>query len=134
MNTAARTLVVLDTNIVLDLFVFEDPAVDSLRHALDSGSVQWLATRAMRDELARVLGYRNIVGWLDRHRRDPQRVGLAVLARFDREVLLVEAASAAPQQLRCSDPDDQCFIDLAAAHDAELVSKDRAVTEAWRRR
>jgi predicted nucleic acid-binding protein len=29
--------------------------------------------------------------------------------------------------LRCADPDDQKFIDLAVQHKAQLLSKDRAV-------
>ena len=33
----------------------------------------------------------------------------------------------AHQLLRCSDPDDQKFIDLAVAHRCTLVSKDREV-------
>jgi len=42
---------VLDTNIVLDLLVFTDPAVRELSQALGTGERQWLATAAMREEL-----------------------------------------------------------------------------------
>ena len=47
--------VVLDTNIVLDAFVFDDPATHTLQAALLAGSLRWLASPAMREELARVL-------------------------------------------------------------------------------
>ncbi|OYZ43709.1 MAG: twitching motility protein PilT [Acidovorax sp. 16-64-162] len=80
----ARALV-LDTNIVLDLLVFADPAVAPVRTLLQAQRLCWVATPPMRDELARVLS--------------------AV----------------------CKDADDQHFIDLAVAHRAILLSKDKAV-------
>ena len=43
---------VLDTNIVLDLFVFRDAAARELRDAIRAGHVQWLATAAMREDEA----------------------------------------------------------------------------------
>jgi predicted nucleic acid-binding protein len=48
-----------------------------------------------------------------------------VLDAFDRHARIVPAAAKAP--FTCKDPDDQVFIDLAAAHGAALVSKDAAV-------
>ena len=51
------TPLVLDTNIVLDLWWFEDPRVEPLQMAVQSGQVRWLATDAMREELQRVLTY-----------------------------------------------------------------------------
>ena len=53
-------MIVLDTNIVLDAFVFNDPATQPLKLALASRKIQWIATKAMRDELARVLAYPKI--------------------------------------------------------------------------
>ena len=49
--------IVIDTNIALDLLVFDDPGCAPLAAALEAGALQWLATAAMRDEFARVLGY-----------------------------------------------------------------------------
>ncbi|MFZ9370825.1 MAG: PIN domain-containing protein, partial [Limnohabitans sp.] len=51
------TSLVLDTNIVLDLWWFEDPRAEPLLTALQAGQVRWLATEAMREELERVLSY-----------------------------------------------------------------------------
>jgi predicted nucleic acid-binding protein len=45
--------------------------------------------------------------------------------------MLVEPPPRAP--LRCSDPDDQKFIDLAVARQALLLSKDRAVLSMTKR-
>jgi putative PIN family toxin of toxin-antitoxin system len=112
---------VLDTNIVLDVFVFADEAAKPLRAALEVGRLRWWATPAMREELARVLGYPQIAPRLAYYDLAPQ----AVLDAFDRHVTLVEAPAKAP--LTCSDPDDQKFIDLAVARQALLLSKDRAV-------
>ncbi|WP_309679892.1 putative toxin-antitoxin system toxin component, PIN family [Polaromonas sp.] len=113
--------IVLDTNIVLDVFVFSDAAALPLRRALQAGELDWLATRAMRDELARVLAYPQIVPRLVFY----QLAADDVLAAFDRHARLTEVAAKA--SVTCSDADDQKFIDLAVAHQARLLSKDRAV-------
>jgi hypothetical protein len=128
---------VLDTNIVLDLWVFQDPQVQPLRQvlglpALDGGEsrpdaadtadtsasadqaatvpARWLATPVMREELARVLAYPHLV------RREPLGPSRAeqVLAAYDRAVTLCPPAPKA--RFTCTDADDQKFIDLAAAH------------------
>ena len=54
------TPVVLDTNIVLDLFIFKDAQTQELRYALSQAKFSWLATAAMREELERVLAYPKI--------------------------------------------------------------------------
>lgn len=113
--------IVLDTNVVLDLLVFDDPATPPLKDALQVGRLQWIATPVMREELARVLDYPHIVGRLEYYRLR----AADVLAGFDRLVRLVEVAPKAP--MTCKDADDQKFIDLAVAHRAALLSKDHAV-------
>jgi putative PIN family toxin of toxin-antitoxin system len=114
-------MIVLDTNIVLDALVFDDPAVQSLKQALAAKSIQWLATPAMRDELARVLGYPKIRARLACHQLDAEQV----LAQFDQQARVVDMPTKAG--VTCRDPDDQKFIDLAVAHKTTLLSKDRAV-------
>ena len=113
--------VVLDTNIVLDIFLFADAASQPLRPALESGQLHWLATQHMRNELERVLDYAHLQPKLAFY----QLTKPDVLARFDRHAHLVEAAPRVAAV--CKDPDDQCFIDLAVAHKAVLLSKDKAV-------
>lgn len=119
--------IVLDTNIALDLLVFDDPACAALREALHSGRCRWLASAAMRVELARVLGYPAVVSQLARR----GRMADAVLAAFDAAITRVPEPPRAP--CVCEDPDDQVFIDLAVAHRAQLLSKDRAVLLTRRR-
>jgi len=113
--------VVLDTNIVLDAFVFDDPAARPLKQALAARQLQWIATKAMRDELVRVLDYPKILPRLVYYQRDT----VYVLAQFDGQAMLVDSAPKAG--VTCKDPDDQKFIDLAVMHQALLLSKDKAV-------
>lgn len=121
MTSPLARPVILDTNIVLDAFVFDDAAAQPLREGLAAGALQWLATPAMRDELARVLAYPKIVPRLAFYGLDAQQV----LAAFDRHAMVVDAAPRA--DVACKDADDQKFIDLAVARQALLLSKDRAV-------
>jgi predicted nucleic acid-binding protein len=114
-------LLVLDTNVVLDLLVFADPRTRTLHDGLAAGTLRWLATAAMREELARVLAYPRVAPRVHFHRGGTG----AVLQDFDRHVHLAEAAPRAA--VTCGDPDDQKFIDLAVAHRCLLLSKDREV-------
>jgi putative PIN family toxin of toxin-antitoxin system len=119
--------IVLDTNIVLDLFIFSDPATHALRAALDSGNLRWIATTRMRDELERVLTYAHLVPRMAFY----EVSATDVLAQFDRLVHRVDPAPRASAV--CKDPDDQVFIDLAVAHQVMLLSKDKAVTSMKKR-
>ena len=121
------TKFVLDTNIVLDVWVFADVAAVPLREKLLRGQISWLATTAMRSELERVLAYPKIVPRLNFYKITLQEV----LAQFDQHAHIVEAAPKAP--VTCSDADDQIFIDLAVAHQAVLLSKDQAVVSMRKR-
>ena len=113
--------VVLDTNILLDAFVFDDPAARPLKSALAGHQLEWIATKAMRDELVRVLAYPKIVPRMLFY----QVSAAHVLAQFDGQATLVDTAPKAG--VTCRDPDDQMFIDLAVSHQALLLSKDQAV-------
>ena len=112
---------VIDTNIVLDLWLFEDPATIPLRAALQSGAISHLATASMRDELERVLAYPHLVKRMAKSNIQAQDI----LSRFDEYLLAAEPAAKAA--CTCKDPDDQKFIDLAVAHAAPLLSKDNAI-------
>ena len=120
-------LLVLDTNIVLDWLYFADPRCAALAQAVESGLVRWIASPAMRDELAHVLARGVRV----------QRPGdsAAVWAGWQRWVEMVEPLlHALPPGLRCTDPDDQKFIDLAwQTRASALLSRDSAVLKLARR-
>ena len=112
---------VIDTNIVLDLWLFEDPATIPLRAALQSGAISHLATDSMRGELARVLTYPHLMKRMAKSNIQASDV----LNRFDEYLLAAEPAAKAA--CTCKDPDDQKFIDLAVAHAVPLLSKDKAI-------
>lgn len=119
--------IVIDTNVVLDLFVFGDAAALPLKQALEDKKLDWVATHPMREELERVLAYPQIVPRLAFYKLQAEDV----LAAFDKHTRMVEVAIKAP--VTCSDADDQGFIDLALAHKALLFSKDKAVTSMAKR-
>jgi putative PIN family toxin of toxin-antitoxin system len=116
---------ILDTNIILDLFVFNDPDLAALKPALLAGlenkQLNWIATTDMRIELERVLTYPKITPRMAFY----QVTADDVLAKFDQLATLVDPAPKA--KWICKDPDDQRFIDLAVQHQATLLSKDQAV-------
>ena len=114
-------MIVLDTNIALDLLLFANPASQPLRQLLASRQKHWVATMPMRDELARVLDYPLLAARLLKQ----QQTASQLLALWDAQVQLQPVAAKAPYT--CKDADDQKFIDLAVAHRAPLLSKDRAV-------
>ncbi len=113
---------VIDTNVVLDWLVFRHPDGTAVGEALISGRCRWLYTRTMRDELDRVVAREALSRWtIDAG---------AVLATFDSHAVDVGVPAPLGEQehLRCTDPDDQPFIDLAIAHRAHaLLTRDRAV-------
>ncbi len=121
------TLLILDTNIVLDVFVFNDAAAQPIRDGLTARSLDWIATTPMRVELERVLGYAQIVPRLAFYELSAEDV----LAQFDAHARLVPVPAKA--SVSCSDADDQMFIDLAVAHRSTLLSKDKAVTSMAKR-
>lgn len=126
-SVGLRPSVVLDTNAVLDWLVFADPCMATWAGLIEAGQLRWLGCSAMREELARTLGYAALAN----RRPDPDHV----LARFDRWVVMCSAPPRVGQPaLWCSDPDDQVFIDLAMAHKTMwLVSHDRALLRLARR-
>lgn len=112
---------VLDTNVVLDLFVYLDPHSRGAAAASLSTDWTWLASLSMRDELERVLTYVHIAARLTHSGISSAQV----LAQYDARTRPVAAAPRS--SAICKDRDDQLFIDLAVQHRAVLVSKDKAV-------
>jgi putative PIN family toxin of toxin-antitoxin system len=128
VNPPPLPTIVLDTNVVLDWLFFADARARGIADRIESRRVRWVSTVAMRDELADVLGRDP----LRRRRPDGARV---LLPRFDSlvEILPGEPASPGLAALRCRDPDDQKFIDLAVAAGARwLLTRDQALLDLHR--
>ena len=128
VTDATLPIIVLDTNVVLDWLVFRNPACAALGDALAARTLRWYASAAMRDELAHVLGRGVAKAWAT----DP----VALWTQWERDcVELATPTFLAPaMRLRCTDADDQMFIDFSLAHGARwLLSRDRAVLKLARR-
>lgn len=113
---------VLDTNVVLDWLVFAERSVAHVAHGVTAARVAWIGTRPMLEELVDVLARPELARW----RPDPA----AVAAEWARWCHELPAPDPAPPSggLRCADPDDQPFIDLAVAAGARwLLTRDRAL-------
>ena len=116
----------LDTNVALDMFHFDDAVTRPLARALEAGLIRCAASPATLAEWRRVLAYPEF--GLD-------AVAQAAMdARYTACVSLVSEPGAGMGLPRCRDADDQKFLELAASIPAEaLVSKDRALLDLHRR-
>ena len=130
-NAVATTTprLVLDTNVVMDLFHFRAPPLAPLMAAIESGAVVCLANEQTLAELARVTGYKQFR--LDDAER--QRIFEAYRAQV---TLIAESVDPAlPLLPKCRDPDDQMFLELALAGHADmLISRDNQVLKLARAR
>jgi putative PIN family toxin of toxin-antitoxin system len=124
--TALEKLIVLDTNVCLDLFVFHDPRWAQLAAALESGHVKAVTRADCRDEYRLVLHYPHLP--LDETTRRH------AAERFDALIRVVEPTSRALRLPVCTDRDDQKFLEIARdAGAAILVTKDKALLKLARR-
>jgi len=127
---------VLDTNVWLDWLVFDDPGVAGIKTAVTAGTAEIFIDAACLRELERILARPLRRSMLD---SVAQKVRLAQCRRATREVGGDAATSLKiaqkPPLPRCSDRDDQKFLELAQAAGADyLVTKDRALLVLNRRK
>jgi putative PIN family toxin of toxin-antitoxin system len=117
---------VIDTNVLLDLFVFHDPRWNGLLDALRSGAVQGVTREDCRHEWLHVLHYPHLP--LNDETRQ------AAAAQFDSLIEISDAAVNGTPLPVCSDRDDQKFLELARdAQAAVLVTKDKALLKLAKR-
>ncbi|CAJ2905671.1 nucleotide binding protein PINc [Burkholderia pseudomallei] len=153
--------VVLDSNVWIDILVFDDPAARPIRDALETGAITALIDVRCLIELERVLDYPQF-----KARAVDKAAALATVARLSERVAgpergdarsgacgtpapharacpppCADAAARAPADdapprplPKCRDRDDQKFLELAYTARADwLVSKDRALLKLTRR-
>ena len=112
---------VLDTNTVLDMLLFDDPAARPLRDAVAGGSLRWIATVRMLEELRGVLLRSRMGRW------QPPAHAAQTLA-WATKWMQQQPAPPAGTAPRCRDTADQPFIDLAwATGECWLLSRDKAL-------
>lgn len=117
---------VLDTNVVIDTFMFRSELSQPINDALANGLAQCFANEETLAELERVLTYPALK--LDEARRQE------IYARYRATAVLV-APGKAPPLPRCQDKDDQMFLELAAIAGAHwLISRDKLVLKLGRKR
>ena len=110
---------VLDTNVVLDLYHWAKTDAVPIMAALEAGQIECFADGRTLDELQRVLTYPQL-----------KMTPAMMTERYQRYSKLVQLVPAgeAPHLPRCKDRDDQKFLELAARCGANiLVSKDKAL-------
>ena len=113
-------VVIFDTNVLLDLFVFNDIRALHLKQALIEGKLQALATQSTLEEFADVIA-RPLFS-LDESVQERIRLQWQGLAQIRDDQSLIKAP------WMCQDPDDQVFLDLAYTEKpCILISKDNEV-------
>ena len=126
----------LDSNVWIDILVFDDPHTRPIRAALERGALCALIDARCQGELAYVLDYPQFA-----KRAIDKPAALDTLARLTHLIDPPapddngnDAATPIKPLPQCKDRDDQKFIELAHRGGAQwLVSKDRAVLKLARR-
>ncbi|SDG55269.1 MULTISPECIES: putative toxin-antitoxin system toxin component, PIN family [unclassified Duganella] len=118
--------VVIDTNVCLDLFVFNDPRWAKLVSAIERGEIEAVTRSDCRDEYNIVLHYKHLP--LDEDSRP------LAAARFDALIKVVAPPESGIKLPVCSDKADQKFLEIARDAQAEvLITKDKALLKLARR-
>lgn len=112
--------IVLDTNILLDIFVFNDERAIHLKQAMVDGSITAIASQKTLLEFADVIS-RPLF-------QLKEATQASILAQWQSIARLQDDSHLASAPWKCHDPDDQIFLDLAyQLRPAILISKDNAV-------
>lgn len=115
---------VIDTNAILDWLVFRDPTA-AFGCAIERGALRWISTPAMLLEHRRLFASSSLRAW------SPDAARLEVA--WERWAH-VDSDAVPGSPLRCTDADDQMFIDLALARRATwLLTRDRALLKLRKR-
>jgi putative PIN family toxin of toxin-antitoxin system len=120
--------IVLDTNVVLDWLVFDDPRFQALSSAIENGHFTVLTHNRALAELQRVLSYPQF--GLDASRQDAL---LEIYRSNSSPYDPPDSKPLPPGFPRCRDSDDDHFVALAFRTRATLVSRDKAVLKLKKR-
>jgi putative PIN family toxin of toxin-antitoxin system len=111
---------VLDTNVVLDWLIFDDPETRAIRREIESERACVVTREDCRAELLRILGRPKL-------RATAQQRSSALL-QYDHFVEPLSARPLSRALPQCRDHDDQKFLELADQSGAQwLISKDKLV-------
>jgi uncharacterized protein len=131
LAVVAKWRLVLDTHVWLDWLAFDDPSVRHVKAAVAAQRAEIYMDAACEAELARVLGYPIAKKVADESLQAARLAEARSLVRPPARRLAEAERAALP---RCSDRDDQKFLELALAAQAHaLLTKDRALLQLARR-
>lgn len=118
--------VVIDTNVCLDLFVFNDPRWTRILNGLRDGSITAFTREDCRQEWLAVLHYPHLpISEASRER---------IINAFDELISCVSPIRKNLLLPRCSDKDDQKFLEIASDAGVEtLITKDKALLKLARK-
>ena len=121
-----KPVIILDTNILLDILVFDDERAHPLRAALDAELLDAVATDKTFAEFLDVIGREQFS--LEKEQQDLIREQWKKWARIISDEELCQAP------WKCKDRDDQVFINLAySLRPSALISKDKQVLKIAKR-
>jgi len=120
--------VVLDTNVLVSLYVFADSRFAPLRTRIESGEWQAISNEDCFNEFRRVLGYA-MFALTEQQQQDALTAYGGFVTQF-----VGPPAGAVATLPRCADRDDQKFLELARDGGADwLVTADKALLRLARR-
>lgn len=118
--------IVLDTNVCLDLFVFQDPRWATLLACLQNGSLTAVCRVDCRDEWLAVLHYP--------HLPIQEENRAQIVASFDQYITVENPVNKNTRLPVCTDKDDQKFLEICRDSDAQfLITKDKALLKLARK-
>lgn len=121
-----KPTVILDTNILLDILVFDDQRAHPLRAALSNQELDALVTEDTLDELMDVISRPQFS--LDKQKQ------AEILLQWQSWSRLVKQSDLQVAPWKCKDRDDQVFINLAFSFKpSTLISKDKLVLKLAKR-
>lgn len=122
----SKPIVILDTNILLDILVFDEELAHPLREALEMKSVDAVSTPRMIAEFLDVITRPQFALSTDEQKE--------IATQWSLWCRLVDDESLQPAPWKCRDRDDQVFINLSyALRPATLISKDKQVLKLAKR-
>lgn len=118
--------IVLDTNVCIDLFVFQDSRWNTLLDGMKTGEIKAITREDCRQEWLAVLHYPHLPV------NDETRE--SCIKAFDAYITCVNPPQKSSLLPRCTDKDDQKFLEIARDANAEtLVTKDKALLKLARK-
>ena len=121
-----KPIVVLDTNILLDIFVFDDQRAHPLRGALTKKTIDAVATAQTIEEFQDVISRPQFDLSLEQQKE--------IDLQWQTWSRILDDVSIEVAPWKCKDRDDQVFINLAySLRPAILISKDKLVLKIAKR-